>query len=127
MKTSPTIVPVLLLLIAFGCFLAAPAVLAEGPWDGESSSGGSNPLHGSTTTVHDGQEDTGDGSSLLRGSDNRDDSDDWLVDMFFTITMRFIIDYVVMPQSMDQMSNAGMERPNASATAGVELSHRAAK
>lgn len=127
MKTSPTMVPVLLLLIAFGCFLAAPAVLAEGPWDGENSSGGSHPLHGSTTTVHDGEENPDGNGILVRGAENRNDTGDWLFDMFFRITIRFIVDYVVVPQSMNQMSNAGTERPTTSATAVVDMSHRAAK
>ena len=125
MKTSPTMVPVLLLLIAFGCFLAAPAVVAEGPWDGENNSGGST-LHGSTTTVHDGQGNTDDGSGVLCRAGDRHDGNDWLIDFFYRITIRLIFDYVVVPPSMNESPNAELAHPGSS-TSGTELSHHAAK
>ncbi len=125
MKTSPTMVPVLLLLIAFGCFLAAPAVLAEGPWDGENS-GGNQPLHGSTTTVHDNDDLPGDINAILRGSEHRQGGD-WFLGLFYEVTLKLVIDFYVIPGSTNQVVNATMERPSASTSNGVGMSHQAAK
>lgn len=93
MKSLSTMVPVLLLLIAFGGFISAPVVVAEGPWDVENSTGGTRAAGGNTTI------DDGTGSdfedSMLKSSEHHDDAIG-TVELLWRVSLRFFMSQFVV-------------------------------
>jgi len=107
MKSFPTMVSVLLLLIAFGCFISAPVVVAEGPWDVENSTGGTRAAGGNTTI------DDGTGSDfedpMLKSGEHSDDAIG-TVELLWRVSLRFFMSQLTVSFSDQTVSSVMQEQ-----------------
>ena len=86
MRGSTLIAVVMLLVFIFACFLTVP-VLAEGPWDSDNNTNGSD--NGPNTSI-DSTSNNG-GEAGLKVYDDNTGGVGWLNDIFFYITIRVIV------------------------------------
>lgn len=107
MKSFSTMVPLLLLVIAFGCFISAPVVVAEGPWDVENY-GGDPRIAGGTTTNGD---DTGGAyeDTMLKSGEHPDDAIG-MVELLWRVSLRFFMSQLTVSYSDDTGSSVMKEQ-----------------
>ena len=124
MKTSPTMVTVLLLLIAFGCFMTAPVTFAEGPWDRDDANGG-GVSGGNTTGFGDGQDD-GDGDAILRSSGDTGRDNESTLMLAIRTSLKYFLGYMEINQPALQTDRAGLGGVHDPAVVTTNSPHRAA-